>query len=91
MDFDFRTNAGATEPLSQQPFFDTPTPAYAGLVPGYTGLYQINFVVPALLAGISSCTDLTAVPQGANIVRSNLTVTFGGAASFDAAPICVAP
>jgi uncharacterized protein (TIGR03437 family) len=90
LNFNFAANGGATEPLPR-PDVDTPTPAYAGIVPGYTGLYQINFVVPAPATGIPSCTDLTAIPQGVQVVRSNLTVTFGGAASFDAAPICVAP
>jgi uncharacterized protein (TIGR03437 family) len=59
-----------------------PGPLYSGLVPGYVGLYQINFIVPPPPAGTQSCSGT---------VQSNLTVSVGGLASFDGAGICVAP
>lgn len=76
LDFNFRPNALATQPLAP-----APTPLYSGLAPGYPGLYQVNFTVPAPPAGLPSCS--------AKIV-SNLTVSVGGE-TFDGAGICVAP
>ena len=84
LDFNFRPNALATKPmqptLSFGPAF--PIPLYAGLVPGYAGLFQINFVVPPPPVGVQAC---------AAGVQSNLTVSVGGPASFDGAGICVVP
>ena len=57
-----------------------PVPTFAGLSPGSVGLYQLNFIVPAVPAGTLPCGD---------IVHSNLTVSFVGT-SIDGAPICVA-
>ena len=57
------------------------SPSFAGLSPGSVGLYQLNFIVPAVPAGTLPCGD---------VVYSNLTVTFVGWASLDGAPICVA-
>jgi uncharacterized protein (TIGR03437 family) len=57
-------------------------PLYSGLVPGYVGLYQINFIVPQPPAGILSCSGT---------VQSNLTVSVGGQTSFEGAGICVTP
>ncbi len=85
LDFNFRPNALATKPLA-----DAPPPLYAGATPGYVGLYQINFVVPPAPAGTPPCADASALPVGSNVVQSNLTVSVGGAFSFDAARICVA-
>lgn len=41
--FDFRADASPSAP----PFPAVATPVFTGLTPGYPGLYQINFVVPA--------------------------------------------
>jgi len=58
-----------------------PAPTFAGLSPGSVGLYQLNFVLPAVPAGTLPCGD---------VVYSNLTVSFVGSFSLDGAPICVA-
>lgn len=60
-------------------------PLFAGLTPGYPGLYQINFVVPAAPAGLPPC----ATGQGPNLVNTNLAVTVSGTMSFDGVAICV--
>jgi uncharacterized protein (TIGR03437 family) len=62
-----------------------PIPLYTGLAPGYSGLYQINFVVPGVPAGLPPCVS----GQGPNLVNTNLTVSVGGVASFDGVAICV--
>ncbi len=81
-DFNFRANALPAKPAS-----GGSTPVFTGLTPQYPGLYQINFVVPPIPKGTPSCAVSSAA--GANAVQSNLTVTFGGAFSFDGAGICV--
>ncbi len=43
---------------------------YTGLAPGYSGLYQINFVVPGVPAGLPPYVS----GQGPNLVNTNLTV-----------------
>ncbi|MDQ2944602.1 MAG: hypothetical protein M3Y27_01425 [Acidobacteriota bacterium] len=60
--------------------------------PGYAGLYQINFVVPAPPGGTLPCIglDISQLSVGSNVVQSNLTVSFGGDYSFDGVGICVA-
>ncbi|HXM44760.1 MAG TPA: hypothetical protein VN924_26220 [Bryobacteraceae bacterium] len=84
LDFNFRPNALATQPIQPsgllQPIL--PRPVYAGLTPGFVGLYQINFVVAPPPVGTQACSGA---------VQSNLTVSVGGMASFDGAGICVAP
>jgi len=88
LDFDFRPNALATKPTLPDavsccvPKPVLPIPLYSGLVPGYVGLYQINFVAPAAPAGVQACSGT---------VVSNLTVSVGGQSSFDGAGICVSP
>lgn len=84
VDFNFRANA-----LPAKPAPDSSTPVFTGLTPQYPGLYQINFSVPPIPKETPSCA-ITFVP-GANAVQSNLTVSFGGAFSFDGAAICVSP
>ncbi|MGD1098163.1 MAG: hypothetical protein ABSB35_40015 [Bryobacteraceae bacterium] len=45
LDFNFRPNSLATKPILPAGFGPTlPIPLYTGLVPGYAGLYQINFI-----------------------------------------------
>lgn len=63
---------------------------YSGLVAGYAGLYQINFTVPSVPPGTAPCAKPGSYVAGANVVQSNLTVSFGGNFSFDGAGICVA-
>jgi uncharacterized protein (TIGR03437 family) len=82
LDFNFRPNALATQPLQLAPLPISAFPLYSGLVPGYAGLYQINFVVLQPPAGLAACSGT---------VQSNLTVSVGGETSFDGAGICVAP
>jgi uncharacterized protein (TIGR03437 family) len=87
LDFNFRPNALATQPMQPSscgtcPGPVRPVPLYSGLVPGYVGLYQINFIVPPPPVGVQPCSGT---------VQSNLTVSVGGLASFDGAGICVAP
>ena len=94
IDFNYRPNALATKPagpslLGVPPLYATPL--YAGVTPGFAGLYQINFVVPAAPAGLKPCAGSgTAVTYG-NLVQSNLTVSVGSVFSFDGAGICVQP
>jgi len=83
LDFNFRPNALATKAMLPSVFGPTaPVPLYSGLVPGYVGLYQINFIVPPPPVGVQACSGT---------VISNLTVSVGGQSSFDGAGICVAP
>ncbi len=91
IDYNYTVNALATKP--RPGFIPAPTlaPAYSGLAPGFPGLYQINFVVPAGPPnGIAQCSAPGTYGPGTNPVISNLTVSFGGNFSFDGAGICVA-
>jgi uncharacterized protein (TIGR03437 family) len=94
LNFDYRPNATPSPAFE----FSTgdpapiPSPAFVGLTPGFVGLYQINFRVPAPPAGVAPC--VASLGFGANPfanVLSNLTVTLTGRISFDGAAICVAP
>jgi uncharacterized protein (TIGR03437 family) len=83
LDFNYQVNALATKPYTGDPDRVPLVPLYAGLSPGYIGLYQVNFLVPSAPAnGLPQC--------GTNGVQSNLTVSIGGQFSFDGAGICVA-
>ena len=63
---------------------------YAGLAPGYVGLYQVNFTVPlGPQNGIAHCALPGSFAPGSNVPQSNLTVSIGGQFSFDGAGICV--
>ena len=87
LDFNFHENALPAKP------FATPTaplvPLFTGLTPGYPGLYQINFVVPPLQSALP-CAAGVPPPAAVSAVNTNLTVSVGGATSFDGAAICVA-
>ena len=79
--FDFHPNALASQPIAvSSTGSPPPVPIFSGLTPGSVGLYQVNFRVPAPPTGTVSC---------GGPVRSNLTVSIGGQASFDGAGICV--
>jgi uncharacterized protein (TIGR03437 family) len=92
LDFNFRPNALATQPVSlcscpasapcPVPCPVLPRPLYSGLTPGFAGLYQINFILPPPPVDTQACSAT---------VQSNLTVSVGGQNSFDGAGICVAP
>lgn len=85
LDYNYHPNA-----LPSRPLPTGPQPIFAGTTPGYVGLYQVNFVVPPVPAGTPPCVDVSNLPQGSNVVQSNLTVSIGGQFSFDGARICVA-
>jgi uncharacterized protein (TIGR03437 family) len=91
INFNYTVNALATKPRPATVSGPTLAPAYSGLAPGFPGLYQINFVVPAGPPnGIAQCSLPGTYGPGSNPVISNLTVSFGASASFDGAGICVA-
>lgn len=83
LDFNYRPNALGSKPLP-----DAPAPIYSGATPGYVGLYQINFQIPPPPPGTPPCVAVR--DRRENLVYSNLTVSVGGTASFDAARLCVA-
>jgi uncharacterized protein (TIGR03437 family) len=74
--FDGRTNAPAGMPSAA-----AAPPDSAQLQAGAVGIYQIAFTVPSPVNGAPACSGA---------VRSNLTVTFARAASYDGVGICVA-
>jgi uncharacterized protein (TIGR03437 family) len=83
--FNFQADTLPSAPPAISRQGSPPTPLYTGLTPGYPGLYQIKFVVPDVPAGLPPC----ASGQGPGLVNTNLTVSVGGATSFDGAAICV--
>ncbi len=91
LDFNYLVNALARKPFTGDPDRVPPKPLYAGLAPGFVGLYQVNFVVPqGAENGIGHCAMPGSYAPGANVIQSNLTVSIGGQFSFDGAGICVA-
>jgi uncharacterized protein (TIGR03437 family) len=74
--FEFRPNTPAVKPANTQPS------ASAAITRDGVGVYQVNFVVPAIPDGTPAC--------GAG-VSSNLTVSLGRISSFDGAGLCVQP
>jgi uncharacterized protein (TIGR03437 family) len=91
LDFNYRANALATAPGTVGS--TVTAPLFTGATKGFTGLYQINFIVPPPPAGISPCVDFAvpAVNAPGTIVQSNLTVSVGSNFSFDGAGVCVTP
>jgi uncharacterized protein (TIGR03437 family) len=84
LNLDFRLNAPPSRPgasLNVPPAVNVPHPVYAGAVPGFAALYQVNFVVPA--AGL----DLSLRCAGTS--DTNLTVTVYSINSYDGSGICV--
>jgi len=91
LDFNYSINALPAKPFTSDPDRVPLKPLYAGLAPGYVGLYQVNFTVPAGPPnGIGRCAALGTNGPGGNVIQSNLTVSIGGQFSFDGAGICVA-
>src|SRR5690242_7568149 len=93
VDYNYHPNALSTKPLvfSNTGLFPPQPVPYTALTPVYVGLYQINFYIIAPLLWHSPCVDLKGGALAANAVQSNLTVSSGGAFSFDGARICVTP
>jgi hypothetical protein len=78
LNFDFRANVPPSRPLPDPAGIGHPV--YVGAVPGFAGLYQVNFVVPA---------DVPAPLRPCTAAISNLTVTVYTINSFDGAGICL--
>ena len=91
LDFNYQINALPAKPFTGEPDRIPLHPLFSGLAPGYVGLYQVNFIVPAGPSnGIGQCSQLGSIALGGSAVQSNLTVSIGGQFSFDGAGICVA-
>ena len=82
--FDNHPNALPSRPLRAS----SQSPVFAGVIANYVGLYQVNVVIPELPAGTSPCSPSGLATTG---IASNVTVSIGGAASFDGAALCVQP
>lgn len=90
LDFNYSVNALAAKPVQTSSDRIPIHPLYAGLAPGFVGLYQVNFTVPqGAPNGIAHCALTGSFAPGSNVVQSNLTVSIGGQFSFDGAAICV--
>jgi len=77
LDFNFSLNA-APRAAGPEPRV---RPLYAGAVPGFVGLYQINSQVPPMPPATPVCEEWT---------QTNLTVTVSSIV-YDGAGICVQP
>jgi len=88
LDFNFHANSLASKPpISPIP----PQPVFAGLTPGYPGLYQVNFVLPQAPPDLPPCLLIPGAAVPSTWVPTNVTVSISAAVSFDGAPICVRP
>lgn len=84
--FDFRPNASPSRPFGRAS--ESGGLQFIGLTPGLFGVYQANVKIPATLPAIPACA-LTSPDSEA--VTSNVTISLGGASSFDGVGICVRP
>lgn len=80
--FDARPNALPSRPSA---FAVLTQPVFAGLIPGYVGLYQVNVIVPGLGPEMQPCQPNYRTAR----IDSNLTINVIGVNSFDGAAICV--
>jgi uncharacterized protein (TIGR03437 family) len=89
LDFNYHPNALASKPRASS--VTGFAPLFTDATKGYIGLYQINFLVPPVPAGLPPCNDPGATLINGNVVQTNLTVSVGSIFSFDGAAICVQP
>lgn len=85
--YDFEANAAPSTDV-QGALTGEIAPLFAGLVPGFVGLYQVNVQVPAVPLGTLPC--VVAGSTNMTGISSNLALTLHGSASYDGIGICVA-
>jgi hypothetical protein len=84
--FNFSPNAPPSKPYGGFfPFEFEFHPRFIGLVQGQIGLNQINVKLPDTFPDVQRCDPSR---NGICAIQSNLTITVGGANSFDGAAIC---
>lgn len=83
--FNFTPNAAPSAPGPDSSTLVNTHPEFAGLVPGYAGLYQVNFKVPPVPSGTTPCLAYSDFGSA----LTNVTVTLSGTSSFDGAGFCV--